>query len=71
MQRGRVDLARESLQVLRSFDGEPSGRLRLEAAIALREGDRAEAIALLQQYLRLRPGDEEATAMLKQLGASP
>jgi len=71
MQRGRVDLARESLRVLRSFDGEPSGRLRLEAAIALREGDRAEAIALLQQYLRLRPGDEEAISMLKQLRTDP
>jgi tetratricopeptide (TPR) repeat protein len=71
MQRGRTDLARESLDILRSFDGEPSGRLRLEAAIALREGDRAEAIALLQQYLRLRPGDEEATALLKQLRAGP
>jgi tetratricopeptide (TPR) repeat protein len=49
MQRGRVDLARESLQVLRSFDGGPSGLLRLEAAIALREGDRGKAVALLQQ----------------------
>jgi hypothetical protein len=57
--------------MLRSFDGEPSGRLRLEAVIALREGDRGKAIALLQQYLRLRPGDEEATALLKQLRAGP
>jgi hypothetical protein len=43
----------------------------LEAVIALREGDRGKAIALLQQYLRLRPGDEEATALLKQLRAGP
>jgi hypothetical protein len=67
MQRGRTDLARESLEILRSFDGEPSGRLRLEAVIALREGDRGKAIALLQQYLRLRPGDEEAQRILQQV----
>jgi predicted Zn-dependent protease len=67
LQRGRTDLARESLQVLRSFDAEPSGRLRLETAIALREGNRAEAARLLHQYLRLRPGDEEARALLGQL----
>lgn len=66
LQRGRADLARESLEILRSFDGEPSGRLRLEAAVAMREGDRARAIESLQQYLRLRPGDEEARRMLEQ-----
>jgi Flp pilus assembly protein TadD len=71
VQRGRTDLARESLEILRSFDGEPSGRLRLEAVIALREGDRGKAVALLQQYLRLRPGDKEATALLKQLRTGP
>jgi Flp pilus assembly protein TadD len=67
VQRGRTDLARESLEILRSFDGEPSGRLRLEAVIALREGDRGKATALLQQYLRLRPGDEEAQRILQQV----
>ena len=70
-QRGRTDLARESLEILRSFDGEPSGRLRLEAAMALREGDRARALDALRQYLRLRPGDEEARALLRQTGAAP
>ena len=70
LQRGRTDLACESLQFLRSFRGEPSGRLRLEAAIALREGNRNEAARLLHQYLSLRPGDEEARTLLGQLEAA-
>ena len=64
LQRGRTDLARESLEALRGFDSEPSSLLRVEAAIALREGKRAEAVSLLRQYLRFRPGDEEARGLL-------
>lgn len=68
LQRGRTDLARESLEVLRGFDSEVAGIARMGAAIALREGDRSGAIAQLRAYLAQRPGDEEAQQMLRQIG---
>ena len=67
LQRGRSDLARESLQILRSSGEENSGLLRMEAAIALREGDRLAAVRHLRQYLHYRPGDEDARQMLQRI----
>jgi tetratricopeptide (TPR) repeat protein len=66
LQRGRADLARDALEILRRFDIEVPGMLRLEAALAMREGNRAAAVSLLRKYLRQRPGDEEASRMLEQ-----
>ena len=67
LQRGRADLARESLDVLRASEPGHPGLLQMEAAIALREGDRPAAARHLRQYLRSRPDDEDARKMLQQI----
>ena len=71
LQRGRADLARESIEALRRFDADVPGIARMEAALAMREGDRGAGASWLREYLRQRPGDEEAKSMLEQMGASP
>jgi hypothetical protein len=67
LQRGRADLARESLDLLRESEPGHPGLLQMEAAIALREGDRPAAARHLRQYLRSRPDDEDARKMLQQI----
>ncbi len=66
LQRGRSDLARNALEALRKFGTEVPGMLRLEAALAMREGNRTAAVAFLRKYLGQRPDDEEARRMLEQ-----
>jgi lysophospholipase L1-like esterase len=66
LQRGRTDLARVSLDVLRKSEPDNPGLLQMEAALALRDGDRPAAARLLRAYLRQRPGDEDARRMLEQ-----
>jgi predicted Zn-dependent protease len=66
LQRGRTDLARVSLDALRESEPDNPGLLQMEAALALRDGDRPAAARLLRAYLRQRPADEEARRMLEQ-----
>jgi lysophospholipase L1-like esterase len=65
LQRGRTDLARRSVEVLKEFGGGSAGVPRLEAQIAMREGDRNAAARHLREYLQMRPEDEEARKMLE------
>ena len=67
LQRGRADLARTSLDALRESEPDHPGLLQMEAALALREGDRPAAARHLRQYLRSRPDDEDAQKMLQQI----
>lgn len=67
LQRGRTDLARRSVEALKSFGSESSSVLKLEAQIAWIEGDRATASRHLREYLRMRPEDEEARGMLERM----
>jgi tetratricopeptide (TPR) repeat protein/lysophospholipase L1-like esterase len=60
LQRGRTDEARAAMDALRRFDPDLSGVAKMDAAIALREGDTAAAASLLQKHLRLRPEDAES-----------
>lgn len=67
LQRGKLAEARTSLDVLRARSPNLSGLARLDAAIALRMGDKAAAIPLLEKHLRLRPDDHEARELLDRL----
>jgi len=71
LQRGYLDEARASLDALRSFAPNLAGLAKMEAAVALRQGDHARAIPLLEKHLRLRPEDNEAREMLKKIRAKP
>jgi len=67
IQRGYLDEARAAMDALRRFDPDISGLAKMDAAIALREGDFAAAVPLLQKHLRLRPEDSESWRMLATL----
>ncbi|MEX1045111.1 MAG: tetratricopeptide repeat protein [Chthoniobacterales bacterium] len=67
IQRGRIDEARAAMDALRRFDPDLSGLAKMDAAIALREGDAATAASLLQRHLRGRPEDAESWRTLATL----
>jgi tetratricopeptide (TPR) repeat protein len=67
LQRGRADLARGSVEALKSFGSDSSSVPKLEAQIAWIEGDPAAAARHLREYLRMRPEDEEARRMLEKM----
>jgi protein O-GlcNAc transferase len=67
LQRGRTDEARASMDALRRFDAELPGLAKMDAALALRDGDEASAATLLQKHLRLRPEDAESWRTLASL----
>lgn len=67
LQRGKLAEAQASLNALRARSPNLSGLVRLDAAIALRTGDHAAAIPLLEKHLRLRPDDHEAQELLDRL----
>ncbi len=70
LQRGAVEEARYSLDALRAFAPDLAGLAKLDALVALRDGNRPSAIALLEKHLQLRPDDEESRQMLEKLRAN-
>jgi cytochrome c-type biogenesis protein CcmH/NrfG len=67
MTRGDLDAARASLEVLRRYDPQASGLLKMDAAIALRDADLPAAAGFLQQHLARSPQDADSWLMLSEI----
>ena len=67
MTRGDLDAARGSLEVLRRYDPQASGLLKMDAAIALRDADLPAAAGFLAQHLARSPQDAESWLMLSEI----
>ena len=67
MTRGDLDVARESLQILRSRAPSTPGLRKMEAAVALRDADLPGAASILQEHLQSNPGDAEAWLTLSEI----
>jgi len=67
MTRGETDLARASLDQLKEYDPAANGLTKLEAALALREGDLPAGAALFEKHLAQSPGDADAWATLSEI----
>ncbi|MBJ7327207.1 MAG: tetratricopeptide repeat protein, partial [Chthoniobacterales bacterium] len=65
--RGETDLARASLDQLKEYDPAATGLTKLEAALALREGELPAGAALFEKHLAQSPGDADAWATLSEI----
>ena len=65
--RGETDLAHASLDQLKKYDPAATGLTKLEATLALREGDLAAGSALFETHLKQSPGDADAWATLAEI----
>jgi tetratricopeptide (TPR) repeat protein len=67
MTRGDADLAHASLAQLKEYDPAATGLTKLEATLALREGDLAAGAGLFKAHLTQSPSDADAWATLAEI----
>lgn len=67
MMRGDMETARVSLEILKKYSPRAEGLMRMESALAMREGDLSAAATLLEKHLAEAPDDAGSWEMLAEL----